>query len=678
MIYDGDCNFCSLWISRWRNATGQSVDYLPFQDARIAAQFPELSRTQCEAAVQLVEPDGSVYGGAEAVFRALAHEPREHWLLDWYYHSAAFAGSTEWGYRLVARHRKVFSALTRLGWGQHVERPSYFLVRWLFLRALGIIYLIAFFSLWSQIMGLVGSEGILPAKSTMATLRMDLNAQGIGLERYHLMPTLCWFTASDGFIKLQCALGTGLAVMLILGVAPAICLFLLWLIYLSLSTVCGEFLAFQWDNLLLQAGFLAIFLAPLQFRPGLWRQAQPSRLMVWLMRWLLFQLMFESGWVKLASGDPSWRGLTALQFHYETQPLPTWLGWYAFQLPAWVQSGSAAIMFVVELAVPFLIFGPRRPRHFACVAFVVLQVMIMLTGNYGFFNLLTMALCLLLLDDAAVRPLFQWTLRKHASGAKSSGPGPADNVTLTPDSTASVPGSSSCFAPCQANLKAIRWPSQITIPLACLSLAISLMHFGSLFRLPLSWPRPLLAAYRWLGPLRTFNSYGLFAVMTTQRHEITIEGSKDGATWLPYEFKYKPGDFQRRPAFVEPHQPRLDWQMWFAGLSDPRRNPWLINTCIRLLQRSPSVLALLKRDPFPTERPQYVRAVLYGYHFTNWAERRKTGAWWRREKLGDYLPAMTLRNPPPNGENPIPVLTNPPARPKFEQDRARTVPNGGT
>ena len=618
MIFDGDCSFCSLWIRRWQHATGDDVDYLPFQDSRIAAQFPELPRGRFETAVQLVEPDGAVYGGAEAVFRAIAHKPHEHWLLDWYYHSPAFAHAAEWSYRLVARHRRFFSLLTRLAWGQHLEPPTHFLVRWMFLRGLGIIYLIAFLSLWTQIAGLIGSKGILPAQSTMTMIRQQVDAQRIGLDRYRLAPTLCWFDSSDGFLKLQCAAGTMLASLLILGIAPAPCLFLLWLIYLSLCTVCREFCGFQWDSLLLQTGFLAIFLAPLQFLPRFSRQAPPSRLVLWLLRWLLFQLMFESGCIKLASTDPSWRHLIALQFHYETQPLPTWIGWYAHHLPAWVQTASTVVMFGIELLVPFLIFAPRRPRQFACLALVLLQTLIFLTGNYCFFNLLTVALCVLLLDDAALMKFLPGKLRK-----------------LPP------------LNPQPSTLKPPRWPPQLTIPLACISLAISLMHLGGLSRLPIPWPRPFFAVYEWLSPLRSFNSYGLFAVMTTGRPEIIIEGSNDGVTWREYEFKCKPGDVTRRPRFVEPHQPRLDWQMWFAALSNYQRNPWLVSFGSRLLQGSPDVLALLQRNPFPNAPPHYVRAVLYDYRFTDFATRRQTGAWWRRAKAGLYLPPLTLGEAPP-------------------------------
>ena len=279
----------------------------------MAARFPEVPRGQFETAVQLVETDGHVYGGAEAVFRALAQNPHEEWLLHWYEHSPVFARATEWGYRRVARNRGFFSALTRLAWGRHLDPPTHNLVRWVFLRSLGVIYLIAFVSLWVQIIGLVGRNGILPADSAMAAMRRAADAQHLGLDRYHLVPTLCWFNATDGFLKFQCAAGTTLAVLLIVGIAPAPCLFLLWLIYLSLSTVCRDFLGFQWDILLLETGFLAIFLAPLQLWPRLSRAAPPSRLVLWLLRWLLFKLMFQSGCVKLLSGDPAWRNLTALE-----------------------------------------------------------------------------------------------------------------------------------------------------------------------------------------------------------------------------------------------------------------------------------------------------------------------------------------------------------------------------
>jgi predicted DCC family thiol-disulfide oxidoreductase YuxK len=613
MIYDGDCNFCSLWVRRWQCASGERVEYLPYQDPQVAARFPEIPRERFTSAVHLIQPDGTAFSAGEAVFRSLAFHPHQRWLLDLYQHSPMFARTTEWSYAFVARHRQWFSLLTRLLWGQHIEPPSFKLVRWFFLRSLGIIYLVAFVSLWMQITGLVGSYGIVPAAITLKTVDQQLTAAKIGWNRYHVFPTLCWFSASDGFLKFQCAAGTLLAVLLILGIAPAPCLFLLWLIYLSLTTVGDVFLGFQWDNLLLETGFLAIFFAPFQWlprRPS--REAPPSRVVLWLLRWLLFRLIFESGCVKLLSHDPTWRSLTALNFHYQTQPLPTWIGWYAGQLPGWFQKGSVLVIFGIELALPFLIFVPRRPRRFACAAFTLLQLLIMLTGNYGFFNLLTITLCLTLLDDA-------W-LQKYI-------PAKWRNVSLNPQ--APIPSTR-------------RWPIQVTVPLTAIVLCASFVQFFGLLRVYIPGPGPVVAVYRWLMPLRTFNSYGLFAVMTTTRREIIVEGSNNGLSWEPYVFKYKPGDLRQRPGLVGTYMPRLDWQMWFAALGNYRQNPWFMNFCTRLLQGSPQVLALLEKNPFPNAPPRFVRAMIYEYHFTDNATRRKTGMWWRREFKGVYLRPTSL------------------------------------
>ncbi len=357
LVFDGDCNFCRRWIARWQQATRDRIEYLPFQDPRIAESFPELPRERFEQSVQLIETDGSVFSGAEAVFRSLAFVPRKRWQLWLYRHVAGVPPATEAAYRFVARHRDGFSVLTRILWGTHVERPTYFLSRWLFLRALGAIYLIAFVSLWTQVTGLVGANGILPAKNLL-----ELAFEHNGYGAYWLLPTVAWFNASDTSLQIICGTGAVLSVLLVAGVAPVIVSFLLWVLYLSLVAVGQDFLSFQWDILLLETGLLAVFLAPLQLVPRLSRESPPSPTARWLLWWLLFRLVFESGVVKLTWNDPTWHNLTALTFHYETQPLPTWIGWYAHQLPLWFQKFSCAGMFAVELGAPVLIFPPRRLR----------------------------------------------------------------------------------------------------------------------------------------------------------------------------------------------------------------------------------------------------------------------------------------------------------------------------
>lgn len=625
MIYDGDCRFCTLWIHRWRRATGELIEYLPSQDPQITQRFPEIPRTEFNSSVQLVETDGSVYNGAEAVFRSLARKENFGWVLNFYEDFPLFRQTSERIYHFIATHRTFFSYATRLLWGKHVERPSCLFVRRAFLSCLGVIYLIAFLSLWVQISGLFGGNGVVPVRETMVALKTDAANTNMGFSRYFRLPTLCWLSSSDGFLDFQCAAGTMLALLVVFGIAPAPCLFLLWLIYLSLCCVGEPFLNFQWDVLLLETGFLAIFLAPWRLRPRHpLQEYPPSRIVLWLLRFLLFKLMFQSGVVKLASHDPTWRNGTALDYHFQTQPLPTWIGWYAHQLPHWIHWTDLKVMFLIELVIPFLIFLPRRPRQLACLAFLALQLFILLTGNYCFFNLLTMALCITLLDDAALqkcRPR-RWCVLSRTSESVNSNDSQRRFFSV---------------------LRTL-----LTVPLVLIVFITSYVQFFSMFGWPLWLPHPLASVYMSVEPFRSFNSYGLFAVMTTSRQEIIIEGSNDGANWQAYEFKYKPGDMKRRPGFVAPHQPRLDWQMWFAALSDYQHNRWFVNFCIRLLQGSPQVLDLMGKNPFPKAPPKYIRALIYDYRFTDFAKRRAFGDWWQRRLAvtGIYLPMVSLPSNP--------------------------------
>jgi hypothetical protein len=484
--------------------------------------------------------------------------------------------------------------------------PDFVLSRWVFLRFLGVIYLIAFVSLWVQVHGLLGSRGILPVTEFLQAVRQQL-----GWERYWHVPTIFWWSGSDAALGAVCGAGVVLSLMVIAGLAVGPSLIGLWGLYLSVGSVGREFLSFQWDVLLLETGLLAVFLAPWQWRPGLGRETPPSRLALWLLWWLLFRLMFASGMVKLTSGDAVWRNLTALEYHYETQPLPPWTAWYAHHLPAWFQQISTAILFLIELVVPCAIAGPRRVRLIACATLVFLQLLIIGTGNYCFFNLLSLALCGLLVDDAAWRRLCPAGWRRHL---ELPTPQPAP--------------------------RRWRW-----MPMALFSIVVLLITFtGMAVRfLPIPWADVALRLERSISPLRSFNNYGLFAVMTTRRPEIIIEGSVDGIHWQAYEFRYKPGDPRRRPGFVAPHQPRLDWQMWFAALGQYQGNQWVLNFMGRLLEGSPPVLALLEKNPFRDQPPRYIRATVYDYHFTDARTRRETGQWWRRESTGLYCPVLSLR-----------------------------------
>lgn len=642
LIYDGDCNFCKFWILRWQRATASRIDFLPSQDPDVKRRFPEIPPEAFDESVQFIETNGTVYHGAEAAFRSLTHTRFWAWTFLVYEHVPGARPITEWSYHFVSKHRPAFSFLTNVLSGRAGALPSYSLTRWIFLRALGVIYLSAFFSLGTQIGGLIGANGIAPANNFMSAVQLQCERSGIGIARYHLLPTLCWFSASDRFLHLLCGAGGVLALLLIFDIAPATCLFLLWLIYLSLSHVGNVFLQFQWDALLLETGFLAIFLAPLHIFPRLVTEPPPSRLMLWLSRWLLFRLMFESGLVKLLSHDANWHSLNALKYHYETQPLPIWIGWYAHQLPIGIQHACVFIMFIIELIVPFLIFTPRRPRFLACALLLFLQICILLTGNYCFFNLLTIALCLLLLDDAFFARFIpkKWRKRILPADARETflikAPEKEENADTPILKEIKVPP-----AP-MLPPHGFKWPFWLIAPIALVYLIITVTQLLGMWGALDSWPAPLAWLHEEVAPFESANTYGLFAIMTTSRLEISIEGSNDGQTWLEYEFKYKPGDPKRRPGFVAPHQPRLDWQMWFAALGTYRQNPWLVNFSVRLLQASPEVLSLLAKNPFPNTPPKYIRARVYDYHFSNFEEHRKQGIWWRREYKGEYLPAFSL------------------------------------
>ncbi|HVM94755.1 MAG TPA: lipase maturation factor family protein [Candidatus Acidoferrales bacterium] len=489
--------------------------------------------------------------------------------------------------------------------------PGDVLTRRFFLSALAIVYGVAFVSLWVQVDGLIGSQGILPAQQLI-----DAGAQ-LGKERWLRLPTLAWFVgASDPVLHGACALGTALSVLLMIGIAPMWTAAGAWLLYLSLYTICRDFLGFQWDILLLEAGFLAIFYAPpWVLSPGskAW-SAEPARPILWLLRLLVAKLMFLSGVVKLSGGDSTWRNLTALTYHYETTCLPTWTGWYMHQMPLWFHQISAVGMFVVELIAPLGVFGPRPLRLFAAVAFTALMLFIGATGNYGFFNLLAIVLCLPLLDDRIfsrlLRPL---TRRLPESRSRPFGTKPSRG-----------------------------WPLLLTVPLAGILVVLNTVPLARALRLAIPWPTPIVRLYQLQAPLQIVNSYGLFARMTTERPEIIVEGSDDGQNWKAYEFRWKPGDVKRRPRFVQPHMPRLDWQMWFAALGSYETSRWFLPFCVRLLQGSRPVLDLLQSNPFADRPPRYLRATLYDYRFTDREQRRSTGAWWRRQRLRAYIPVLEL------------------------------------
>jgi len=489
------------------------------------------------------------------------------------------------------------------------EPPTLYLTRWLFLRLLGGIYFIAFASLAVQITGLVGEHGLLPAGEFL-----DWAHYTYGAEAYRLLPTVFWIGSGDLALRVVTWSGMLLAVMLVVGVAPWAVLALLWALYLSLSVVGQSFLSFQWDALLLEAGLLALLWAPIEWFPSV-RERAPSLLPRWLLVFLLFKLMFLSGLTKLLSGDPTWRTATALDYHFQTQPLPPWTAWYAHNLSSELHRVATYIMFGIELGAPWLLFAPPRLRVLRLVgvaALLLLQIGIAATGNYGFFNALAIVLCVPVLDDRFLQGLL-----------------PSGQRTGKPESKARR-GIVGLLAPvflCLSLLSLVR------------EIAYTLPTRSATGLLP-RWSEEVLAG---VSPLRSFNGYGLFRVMTTERPELVIEGSADGTQWLEYEFRYKPGSVFRKPAFVAPYHPRLDWQMWFAALDPNGSAEWLQSLVTHLHAGTPEVLALLGWNPFRGHPPRYLRVAQYDYRFTTAAEWRRTHAWWARQLVG-YL---QVEPPPP-------------------------------
>jgi len=478
------------------------------------------------------------------------------------------------------------------------------LTRWLFLRLVGLVYAIAFASLAVQVAGLIGPSGLTPAGPYL-----DWARSIYGASAYRMLPTLFWLGAGDTALRLACWMGVVLALLIIAGFATRAALVGAWLLYLSLSVAGQDFLSFQWDALLLETGVLAILWAPTAWRPRR-ELPPPSALVRWLLVFLLFKLMFLSGATKLLSGDPTWWRLTALDYHFETQPLPTWVGWYAHQLPGWVHRIQTAIMFAIELGAPWLLFVPdryRRLRYVGVGGLVLLQAGIALTGNYGFFNLLAVVLCVPALDDRVIGRFLPVRLESAGSAAPWR----------------------------HAALVAVVGPIALLSALsAWAELAYTSAAAGGRGGVP-AWGAAMLG---WVAPFRSFNGYGLFRVMTTERPEIVMEASVDSTQWLPWNLRYKPGPVDRAPGFVEPYHPRLDWQLWFAALDPMRGLPLLQALSERLRAGTPAVTALVGPSPFRGAPPRFLRFAYYDYRFTTWSERRKTGAWWARELRG-YLPA---------------------------------------
>ena len=576
LVYDGDCAFCRYTVEYAASVTSGAVEYRPYQE--VLGEHPEVTGTEFASSIQLFV-DGERYERADAAFRTLAIGGSGFWQ-RLYRHLPGFAVLSDALYDWVSRHRGVCLAFARPLFGRRLRRAEFNVTADLLIRGIALCGLFAFLSLWSQLDGLIGPGGILPAADFFNAV-----AGAYGIERFWFLPTVFWLDASPAALHGVCALGTLATLTALLGRWRCVASVTAYACYLSLLAAGQVFLSYQWDIFLIECFVVAAVLAR---APGFG---------VWLARLALFRFMFLSGFVKLASGDPTWADGSALAFHFETQPLPTALAWYVHHLPPTILEWAVWTTFVIELALPFCIFLPRNARLVAAGGFVLLEVLIFATGNYNFFNVLTIVLCVSLLDDRWTKPIVR--------------------------GVATRPGRRLCK----------------TLAACIMALGI-LVTLHTVFRLP----APVAVLTRAAAPLHLANPYGLFAIMTTRRDELIVEGSMDGRTWSPYVFPFKPGDIAAAPRWTAPHQPRLDWQMWFAALTNPEGAPWIYDFAFALLEARPAVLKLVA-DPFDGARPKSVRIVRHRYRFSTPAEKSSTDQWWVRGDATTWLPQTQLRRP---------------------------------
>ena len=471
--------------------------------------------------------------------------------------------------------------------------------RWIFLRALGLIFFSAFYSLAFQIHGLIGRRGILPATDYLARAGAAIT----GIRRLWYVPSVLWLGAGDRALTFVVVLGMVCSLLVVLNVWPRVTVAACTVLFVSCIATLQDFSSYQSDGMLLEAGLISIFFAPSGLWPGLGSRDPPTSLSLFMLRWEWFRIYFESGVVKIASGDVHWRNLTAMDEYYQNGPLPAWPGWYVQHLPHWYHAGTVVLTLAIELFVVWAVFLPRRFRITCFAAVTALQIGIIATANYAFLNYLVLVLGVLLLDDEFVTRLRL----------------PRPNVPAV-----------------RARAGARQWIEGVALVSILYATVWAFLGPGS---------SSLLAKpERALEPFRVANAYGLFAVMTEARYEIEFQGSNDGGkTWIAYPFRYKPQNIDERPGIYAPYQPRFEWNLWFASLAPWQESPWVVATQQRLVEGSPSVLALFRRDPFHGHPPPQVRTVLWQYWFTDWRTKRTTGAWWRRRMLGLFAGVLTRR-----------------------------------
>jgi lipase maturation factor 1 len=537
-------------------------------------------------------------------------------------------------------------ALSALYWlfdSQHGSRDR-LIPRWIFLRALGLIYFSAFFSLVFQIRGLIGPDGILPANEYLKAVANQLGS----VQSIWYAPTLLWLLSGNHMLLVLCWIGMIASLLLVANVWPRAMLAVCFLCFVSFVSSAQDFSGYQSDGMLLEAGFISLFFAPAGFRPGFGAASPPARASLFLLQWEWFRIYFESGLAKIIGGDPEWRHFTAMDEYYQNGPLPTWIGYYVQHLPHCFHYSTAVATIVLELGLVWMLFLPRRWRIVCFFIVTPWEIGVILTANYTFLNYLVLSLGFLLLDDRFLLRFMPSPWRRLLPAIESTAAGgieklaePAEAPKLTetphearPEATQTEPAPSGQESSFRRRLKVIKLSAASLMLLWIFyDTTVELIGMFSEISLPIA---PVMA----LEPFRIANRYGLFGVMTRGRYEIEFEGSDDGQTWIAYPFRFKPQELNRPPGIYAPYQPRFDWNLWFASLGQWQDYPIVLRTEVKLLDNDKVILKLFKGNPFPNHPPREVRAVLWQYWFTTMAEKRKTGLWWRREFVGLYAPTL--------------------------------------
>ena len=514
------------------------------------------------------------------------------------------------------------------------------LVRWLFLRGLGLIYFSAFFPLLFQIRGLIGPLGLLPAGEYLQQV-----TRSTGAARFWYAPTLLWVSSSSHMLMALCWIGLIASVLVVVNFWPRAMLLVCFVCFLSFVTAASDFSGYQSDGMLLEAGLISLFLAPPGLRPGLGQEHPPIRASIFLLLWEWFRIYFESGVVKLASGDPEWRNFTAMDEYYQNGPLPTWIGWYVQHFPHWFHSATAFGTLLLELALAWMGFLPRRWRIVCFFIVTPWQIGVILTANYTFLNYLVLLLGIFLLDDQFV---VQFVPRRWRARVLPEPMVDAAKKEENAFEEQSILARSGNEAPPSSRSEDNRLREVIARQLGFLKLALTTVMLSwlcyastALLMLMLWRDAPLsMSPVVALEPFRIADRYGLFAVMTRGRYEIEFQGSNDGQNWLTYPFRFKPQDPHKAPGIYAPYQPRFEWNLWFASLGIWRSNVFVARAEEGLLAGSRDVLALFASNPFPQSPPRQVRAVLWQYWFSTREEKREQGIWWTRKWLGLYAPTL--------------------------------------